>query len=145
MISLWPEPINVDEAMADIREDGFISVAFIVCGIEANWRAALAQTCALIRMVEADERLDQMPPYRLVSMLIARAETFDNTGAFLDEIVDSLGMLPGTDFMEEIRMAHIHKIDPQAWQREKNRKWIEWFRARAGQADEITKSMLGGN
>ena len=127
-IKLFSKPYDLDEIEKVLQDDSFISLAFIMLGFEDNWRASLDQMAELQTIFE-DAGRDTRPIYGMACVLIQRAETFDDTGKFLDEITVALGLLPGTKFMEEIKMAHLHKIDPLAWQREKNRLWVENYTA----------------
>jgi hypothetical protein len=126
-VGLFSEPFDIPAVEIALAEDDFFSVAFIVLGIKANWKKALDQTARLISIFE-DRDLNWRLVYRMVALLIRRAETFDDTSACLNEIVEAIGVLPGSNFLEEIKMAHLHKLDPQAWQREKNRIWVENYR-----------------
>lgn len=125
VIPLFPEPFNLDDVYRCLGDDDFFSCAFLVMGFEASWRAGLDQVARLIAISERDGR-EWRPLYRMVSLLIQRAETFDQTARFLDEIVVALELLPTRDlsFLQEIKMAHLHKVDPQAWTRAKNRAWM---------------------
>lgn len=127
-IRLFDEPFDLGVIENALRDDSFISLAYMMLGFEHNWRAGLEQTSRLLTAFEESER-DPKPIYGMVSVLIRRAETFDDTGKFLEELVETMGFLPGTKYMEEIKMAHLHKIDPHAWQRTKNRLWVENYRA----------------
>lgn len=127
-IKLFREPFDLDEVESALQDDKFLSLAFFFTGFEQNWRAALAQMAEIMSLFEGANR-NYPPVYRMVATLIERAETFDDTGKFLDEITTALGLLPGTRFMEEIRMSHLHKIDPQAWQKEKNQQWLKNYNA----------------
>ena len=127
-IKLFSEPFDLVEIEKALQEDDFFSLCFVMLGFEQNWHAALNQTAQLMDIFEETDR-DHRPAYRMASLLIQRAETFDDTGKFLEEITVRLGLLPGTKFMEEIKMSHLHKIDPQAWQRKKNQLWVENYTA----------------
>ena len=129
--SLFKKPFDLPTIDAAYRDDNFIMLAFILAGFEENWRIYLEQTAEILELYESDGR-DAAPVYRFVAMLVDRAETFQDTGQYLDEMVSALGVLPGTGFIDEIKMAHLHKIDPQAWQREKNRRWVENYKAQMG-------------
>jgi hypothetical protein len=123
---LFPEPFDAQDIERALADDDFYSCAFFFMGFEETWLRALDQTSRLLTQFESEDR-EWRPIYRLLSLLIARAETFDETGALLDKIVASVGMLPGSSLIEEIKMANLHKIDPQAWQREKNRRWVDSY------------------
>lgn len=130
-IKLFPEPLDLDEIEKALEDEDFLSLAFLFMGFEQNWRASLEQTAKIMLMFEDTDR-DHKPVYRMISALISRAETFQDTGKFLDEIVAALGLLPGTKYFEEIKMSHLHKIDPHAWQRAKNQEWVENYKAQMG-------------
>jgi hypothetical protein len=128
MKALFSEPVDLDVVEQSLSDDNFIYLVFLLTDLKSRWGAALAQTAELIDAFEREDR-DWRKVYRLVSALIARAETFDDTSDFLSRIETTIGILPGTGMMEELRMAHLHKIDPAAWQRERNIKWLENYRA----------------
>jgi hypothetical protein len=75
---------------ADLQDDRFISIAFTVTGCDDNWRAALEQTSRLLELYESNGR-DCAPVLRIVLTLVRRAENFDDTGQYLDELISALG------------------------------------------------------
>jgi hypothetical protein len=125
-MKLFDEPFDVAAVETALADDDFHAAALAVTGIELNWREALDQVARLADLFDADGR-EWRPLYRLISILIQRAETFGDTGRFLDDLVAALGILPGTGMFEEIRMAHLHKTNPAVWQSEKNRAWAQGY------------------
>lgn len=126
---LFTEPFDLDEIADALDDDDFISLAFVMTGRQEIWQSALDQTVRLLDLFDAEDR-DPRPVYRAVSVLLRRAETFVDTGNKLDELVKAIGLLPGTKFMEAIKSAHLQRIDPDAWQCGKNKKWIEGYKAK---------------
>lgn len=125
-MKLFAEPFDLAAVETALADDDFLAAAFVVTGIEGNWRAALDQVSRLADLFDAEGR-EWRPLYRLVALLIQRAESLEDTGRLLDEIVEAIGILPGTGMFEEIRMAHLHKANPAVWQDAKNRAWAEQY------------------
>lgn len=115
---LFNEPFELDAIDKILRDDfaRFSQVAFFALGTQGAWRAGLDQVDRLLDAYAAAGRNDK-PVWQLVVLLVHRAETFDDTGAFLDELSERLCILPGTTYFELIRLAHLHKTDPRAWQK----------------------------
>jgi hypothetical protein len=128
-IPLFPEPFDLDEVERALDSHDFVYLAYIVMGGKDAWDVALDQTARLVDAFEEQDR-DWRKVYNLVTVLIARAETFDDTGAYLSRIETAIGILPGTALFDELRMAHLYKIDPHAWQRKTNQQWLENYRKR---------------
>lgn len=125
-MKLFDEPFDIAVVETALADEDFYAAAFAVTGIERNWREALDQVARLADLFDAEGREWRLL-YRMISILIQRAETFGDTGRFLDDLVAALGILPGTGMFEEIRMAHLHKTNPAVWQDARNRAWAQRY------------------
>jgi len=128
-VRLFDEPFDLDDIDKALRDPKFRYAAFLMLGFSGAWHCCLDQIDRLLSAYEAAGRDDRRLWEIIVVVMIKRAETFDDTSAFLDDLVERLGILPGTTYFELIKLAHLHKIDPQAWLKKQHRDWLDNYLA----------------
>ena len=121
---LFAEPFDLDTIDRLAGDGNFLALAHIFLGFQQNWHDELDQIDRMLFAYERAKR-DDKAIWKIASLLVQRATTFDDTASFLDYLVVKLKLLPGTAFFEEIKMAHLHKADPLAWQKKKYRDWVD--------------------
>lgn len=127
-VKLFDEPFDLDEVEKLLEDDDFLSLSHLMIGREPNWALALEQVAALVSLFEESDR-NYLPLYRLLSAVIERTAQLPNGEQLLIQAQKRLGLIPGVDYLKEIRMMQFRRENPAAWQAAQNQEWLAAYKA----------------